>query len=355
MSLTKIENTIKNITPVDKGLEQAATEHLDNLTKPRGSLGRVEDLARFIYAIQGSDTLSVDPARVYTIAGDHGIAAHGVSLYPQEVTRQMVLNFLNKGAAISVLANTAGAELRVVDAGCVGDDFPAHPELIRAKVAPGTANMLEGPAMTMKQCAQAVNLGMELARHASYEGIKTLLTGEMGIGNTTPATALYCAYLNLAPSYITGPGTGLDAHGLDNKVRVIEQCLAMHAGVISKADPVEILASLGGFEIAALAGLILGAAAQKTMVIVDGFISTAAYAAAWKICPQVQDYCVLSHVSAEPGHKLAAREMGLSPILDLGLRLGEGTGAALCLPILRAAADIYNDMATFGQANVSDK
>ncbi len=341
------------ISPVDRALADPGQAHLDNLTKPQGSLGRLEELALQLYMIQGGNKPQADPCRVYTVAGDHGVVAEGVSLFPQEVTRQMVANFVHGGAGINVLARTAGAELFVVDAGCLGGPFDAHPNLIQGKVAEGTANLAVGPAMSIAQCEQALLLGVDLADRAKAAGVRVLGTGDMGIGNTTPSTALYCAYLGLDPAPMTGPGTGLDQAGVGRKVAVIKRGLAANAAAISSGDPLTILAALGGYEIACLAGLILGAAKNRQMVCVDGFISTAACVAAWKLCPATADYTVLAHASAEPGHKLAVEKMGKTPLLHLGLRLGEGTGAALAMFLLRSAAAIFNEMASFASAGVS--
>lgn len=348
-----LKAVLADIKPVDMSLAPAGQAHLDNLTKPQGSLGRLEELALQLYLVQGGKAPVADPARVYTIAGDHGVVEEGVSLFPQEVSRQMVLNFLNGGAGINVLARTAGVELFVVDAGCKGPDFDEHPSLIRGKVAEGSANLAKGPAMTRTQCEAALRLGIDLADRACADGVRVLGTGDMGIGNTTPSTALYCAYLGLEPDAMTGPGTGLAPEGVRKKIEVIRRGLAANAAALASGDAVEILAALGGYEIAALAGLILGGAKNRQLICVDGFISTAACVAAWKICPAVADYTVLSHASAEPGHKLAVERMGKKPLLDLGLRLGEGTGAAVAMFLLRSAAAIYNDMASFTSAGVS--
>ncbi len=349
----QLDAVLNAIAPVDLGLEPAARAHLDNLTKPRGSLGRLEDLAARLVCIQGGGKPAADPARIYTVAGDHGVAAEGVSLFPQEVTRQMVLNFVGGGAGINVLCGTSGAQLFVVDAGCLGGTFPEHPSLIQGKVAPGTANLALGPAMTQDQCVAALLLGVSLADRAAAEGVRVLGTGDMGIANTTPSTALYCAYLGLEPREITGPGTGLSAQAVARKAEVIGRGLRANAAAMASGDPLAVLAALGGLEIACLAGLILGGAKNRQAVCVDGFISTAAYAAAWKLCPHVREYCVLSHASAEPGHARAVAALGLTPVLDLGMRLGEGTGAAMTVFVLRCAADIYNKMASFASAGVS--
>lgn len=350
----KFKEAIAAISPVDQSLAAEGQAHLDNLTKPLGSLGRLEELALQIYLVQNRERLTVDPMRIYTVAGDHGVNAEGVSCFPQEVTRQMVLNFLNGGAGINVLAETVGAQLYVVDAGSCGGTYDEHPNLIQAKVAPGTANLAVGPAMTREQCLEALLLGISLADRAHEEGVKVLGTGDMGISNTTPSTALYCAYLGLDPEEMTGPGTGLDADGVVSKANVIRKGLAANGDVVASGDALDILTCLGGLEIATLAGLILGGAKNRQLVCVDGFISSAAYISAWKLCPAVRDYCLISHASAEPGHVKAVRAMDMLPYLDLGFRLGEGTGAACAMFLVRSAANIFNDMATFADAGVAE-
>lgn len=342
------------IKPVDAALFPKAQAHLDNLTKPRGSLGRLEELAARLFAIRGGQRPVVDPARIYVCAGDHGVAAEGVSLFPQEVTRQMVANFLAGGAGINVLADTAGIDLRVVDAGCLGEPFPAHPRFAGARVASGTANLAAGPAMSRQTCEKALLLGASLAAGAAAEGVMALGTGDMGIANTTPSTALFCAYLGLDPEAVTGPGTGLDADGVRRKAAVVAKALRLHGEVVASGDAVAILAALGGLEIACLAGLVLGAAANRLPIAVDGFISTAAYVAARAIVPAVADYAFISHASAEPGYAAITAALDQEPLLDLGLRLGEGTGAALALFLMRAGANVFNNMATFADAGVSE-
>jgi nicotinate-nucleotide--dimethylbenzimidazole phosphoribosyltransferase len=303
---------------------------------------------------RGGEAPAADPARIFTVAGDHGVAREGVSAFPQEVTRQMVLNFLNGGAGINVLARTVGAELYVVNAGVAGPLFDQHPDLIQYKLGDGTNNFTQGPAMDETTCERALLFGAQLADQARADGIRTLLTGDMGIANTTPSTALYCAHLGLKPQDITGPGTGLGSEGVARKIDAIQRALAVNTDAVSSRDPLRVLAALGGFELAVLAGLILGGAANRQMILVDGFISTAAYVSAWKFCPHVADYAVLSHSSAEPGYAAAVRGLGGDPLLDLGFRLGEGTGAAVALFLLRSAADIFNTMATFDEAGVAE-
>ena len=347
-------STIKNIRPLDKKHLLSAQARLDSQTKPQGSLGTLETLACRLVAIAKGNQPLIDPVRIYTCAGDHGVAAQNVSLFPQEVTRQMVHNFLRQGAAINVLARTANIDLKIVDTGCLGDPFPAHNNLLDRKVASGTIDFTQGPAMTKKQCELALTNGIELAQQAAAQNIRALGTGEMGIANTTAATALFCAFLKLDPVEITGPGTGLSVEGIKHKVKVIKQALDLHHEVLRTQDPLAILAALGGFEIATLTGLILGSAAVGLPVVVDGFISVSAYVAARAFCPGVKDYTFFAHVSAEPGFKKIIEVLNEKPLLDLGMRLGEGTGVALAMFIMRSAIDIYNDMATFTQAGVHD-
>jgi len=348
-----LAEVLASIRPVDPALYAVAQDHLDNLTKPKGSLGRLEELARRLFAMAEGRTPRVDPARIYVCAGDHGVAAEGVSLFPQEVTRQMVLNFLAGGAGINVLARASGVELRVVDAGCLGEPFAPHPLFAGTRVASGTANLAVAPAMSREVCEQALLLGVSLAGQAAGEGIRCLGTGDMGIANTTPSTALFCAYLGLDPQLVTGPGTGLTREGVTRKAGVVARALRTHASVVASGDAVDILAALGGLEIACLAGLVLGAAVNRLPIAVDGFISTAAYVAARAICPAVADYAVLSHASAEPGYQAIMHALDARPMLDLDFRLGEGTGAALAIVLLRSAAAIYNEMATFAAAGVT--
>ena len=348
-----LKETLQAIKPTDKGLLQRAWKHLDNLTKPRGSLGRLEEFAARLFVIADGEKPGVDPARIYTCAGDHGVVEAGVSLFPQEVTRQMVLNFLNGGAAINVLAKTCGVDLKVVDVGSKGPGYSEHENLIQKKVAQGTKDLSAGPAMSRDECVRAIELGIMLGDEAKAEGIRCLGTGEMGIGNTTPSTALYCAYLGLDPFEISGAGTGLDGEGIRHKAEVIARGLKANEQAIISGDPLDILAALGGLEIACLTGLILGAAKNKMPVVVDGFISTAAFVAAWKMNAHVLDYAFFSHVSAEKGHEKILQILKMKPVLNLGMRLGEGTAAALAIFILRCAVNIFNDMATFEGAGVS--
>ncbi|WP_027723148.1 nicotinate-nucleotide--dimethylbenzimidazole phosphoribosyltransferase [Maridesulfovibrio zosterae] len=351
-SREKLESVIVQVKEINPALEKAARAHLDNLTKPIGSLGRLEDLAVQMFMVSGGEIPQSDPACIYAIAGDHGVNEENVSYFPQEVTRQMVENFLAGGAGINVLAGTSGVDLIVVDAACKGGRFPNHSHLIQRKIAQGTANITKGPAMSEHGCLKALFLGIDLADEAHARGVKSLGTGEMGVSNTTPSTALYCAYFGLDPEKITGPGGGIDEEGIVRKIGVVKKALAVNAATVDSGDIFAILRALGGYEIAALAGLIIGGARNRQMVCIDGFISTAAYAAASKLCPAVRDYCVLSHASAEPGYAEIIEALGCRPLLHLDMRLGEGSGAALSMFMLRAAANIYNDMATFSDAGV---
>lgn len=353
--MKRLQSCIHAIQPCDPTgtLSQKAQAHLDNLTKPQGSLGDIETIARRLFCIQGGNSpISADPARIYTVAGDHGVAEEGVSSSPQCVTRQMVLNFLNNGAAINVLCKNSNCDLLVVDAGVCGEDFEEHPRLIRHKVAQGTRNMCREAAMSVDECLEALLLGISLADKAHNDGYRIIGTGEMGIANTTPSTALYCAYLQQSPTKITGMGTGIAPEQIPHKIAVIQKALALHARVIANENVFDILAALGGLEIATIAGLILGSAKHRMPIVVDGFISSAAWLAAWKLCPTVEDYSFFSHASAETGQQCLFAHTKYKPLLNLGLRLGEGTGAALSLPLFSAAAAIYNEMASFSDAGV---
>jgi len=289
---------------------------------------------------------------MFTIAGDHGVVAEGVAASPKEVTILMVLNFLRGGAGVNCLCEAAGADIRVVDAGVDAEPFQPHPRLIDAKIARGTANMAKGPAMTPEQCVRALQLGIDLAETAHKDGIRVLGTGEMGIGNTTSSSALFCAYLGFSALDMTGMGAGIPPAGLGHKTKIIQQSLNVNREAVAGGDPIAVLAALGGFEIAALAGLIIGGAARNMAVMIDGFIATAAYVAAAQLAPAVRDYCFFCHGSAEAGHGKALEALGQKPLLDLGMRLGEGTGAALGFTLLDGAARIYNDMATFESAGI---
>ncbi|MBO8093682.1 MAG: nicotinate-nucleotide--dimethylbenzimidazole phosphoribosyltransferase [Prosthecochloris sp.] len=350
--IDQFQQTLSSITAADMSLSRAVQAHLDDLTKPKGSLGRLEEIVMKYALARGTDRPELKKKKVFCFAADHGVAAEGVSAFPAEVTPQMVYNMLEGGAAINVLARHAGADLEVVDMG-VNHDFADHPALRQCKVKPGSANIATGPAMTMGETLQAVMTGVGLAREAHAQGYDLLATGEMGIANTTPATALYASLLDLPVEMITGRGTGIDDMTLGRKISVIKQSLEMNRDRLS--TPLEKLVALGGFEIAGICGLVLGAASLKVPVVVDGFISSAGAVAAMKLSCGVSDYIFFSHLSNEQGHKTIMNRLGARPILDLDLRLGEGTGAALAMQLIEASVKIYREMATFSSAGISGK
>ncbi len=343
---------LSRIQPVQASLYDIAQKRLDRLTKPLGSLGRLEEFARRIVAITGDTMPMLDKKVVFTFAGDHGVTADGVSAFPKEVTPQMVFNFLRGGAGINVLARHAGAEVVVVDIG-VDHDFGDAPGLMSRKVVRGTKNMRIGPAMTRAEAEQCIQVGIDLAREYAKNGYRIFGTGDMGIGNTTPSSAIASVLTNTAVKNVTGRGTGIDDAGLQRKVAVIEESIALNRP--DAKDPIDVLAKVGGAEIGGIAGLILGAAAERIPVIVDGFISTAGAMIAYEIEPATADYMFSGHFSVEQGQRAMLGKMGLVPILDFSLRLGEGTGAALAMQMIEAGVKIYREMATFGEAGVSEK
>jgi nicotinate-nucleotide--dimethylbenzimidazole phosphoribosyltransferase len=351
-TLKQLREFITAITPVNRDLEPEIKSHLDNLTKPPGSLGKLEDLATRYCLIRGTSEPVLGKKVIFTFAGDHGVADEGVSAFPKTVTPQMVRNMLAGGAAVNVLARHAGAEVRVIDIG-VDDPLEDAPGLIRRKIKPGTANIARGPAMTVEEAVEAIKVGIELAQQAAKEGATLIGTGEMGIANTTPSSALFSVLLPCTVEEITGRGTGIDNNTLAHKVKVIEQAIATNARRLS--DPLETLAALGGLEIAGICGLALGAASCGIPVVVDGFISSAGALVACKLNEHVKDYLFFSHRSQEAGHKIFFREFGVAPILDLEMRLGEGTGAALAMSIIEASLKVYSEMATFDSAQVANK
>lgn len=336
----------------DPKVAGALQGRLDRLTKPRGSLGRLEKLACWYGAARGTSTPVLRRKAIIVFAGDHGVTAEGVSAYPAEVTAQMVCNFLRGGAAINVLARHVGAEVAVVDVG-VAHAFPDVKGLRRCKVRPGTDNLAAGPAMTRKDAEAAVTVGMAIAEELAAAGVDVIGLGEMGIGNTTASSAITAVMTGANPRVVTGRGTGLDDAAWLHKVSVIERALATNRPDAN--DPLDVLTSLGGLEIAALAGSMLGAARCRVPVVLDGFISGAAALIAVGLEPALRGYLLASHRSAEPGHRVALDRLGLVPLLDLELRLGEGTGAALAISLLEAAVKIVNEMATFGEAGVSER
>lgn len=347
-----LKSTAESIKRIDEGFYTVAQKRLDNLTKPPGSLGRLEEFARKLVAITENKSPMLDKKVVFTFAGDHGITEEGVSAYPREVTQQMVLNFLRGGAGINVLARHAGAEVIVVDIG-VDHDFGELDGLVIMKAVRGTKNFAKGPAMSREEAVRCIEVGITLADGYAKKGYKIFGTGEMGIGNTTPSSAIAAVLTGMSVAEVTGKGTGISDASLMNKIKVIEQGIQLNSP--DPSDALDVLAKVGGAEIGGIAGLILGAAARKLPVIIDGFISTAGALIAYCLEPKTRDYLFAAHRSVEVGHKAMLDKMGLHPILDLNMRLGEGTGAALAILLIEAGLKIYREMATFGEAGVSDE
>ena len=340
---------IPTISPIhDANLAQALSDAINNKTKPLGSLGRLETLASQLGLIQRSTAVRIDQPAIIVFAGDHGVVAEGVSAFPQDVTWQMVENFLADGAAINVYARQNGCALHVVDAG-VNHTFGQRPGLVDKKVANGTRNFAKEAAMTPQECAAALEHGMALVRDLPGNVVGF---GEMGIGNTTAAAAIMHKLTGVPLSRCVGAGTGLSAEGIQRKEQVIAAAVALHAGAV---DPLGVLATFGGFEIAMMTGAMLKAAELRKVLLIDGFIVTSALLVAARLQPTILDYCVFSHCSGEHGHALMLEQLGARPLLDLGLRLGEGTGSALALPLLHAAANFLGQMATFASAQVSER
>ncbi len=343
-----------NITAPDQGLAAALQQKIDRKTKPLGALGQLEELAKKIGLIQQRLDPEFDQPHLLVFAGDHGAARAGISAYPQDVTWQMVENFLNRGAAINVFARQNEIFLAIIDAG-VAHDFGRRNGLINAKVAPGTANYIEQPAMTMDQCAQAIERGAEISRNLAANGCNLVGFGEMGIGNTASAALLTHCLTGSPLAGCVGRGAGLDDAGLARKQALLEQALTRYRSAGGNDDPLNVLAEFGGFEIAMMVGAMLGAAEARMTLLIDGFIVGAAALTAARLAPALLDYSVFCHRSAEPGHAAQLQALDVEPLLDLGLRLGEGTGAALAWPLVRAAAGFLNDMASFASAGVSEK
>lgn len=351
--MTALPNWLQRPLPSpDPEAEAAARAHQARLTKPAGALGRLETLAIHLAALQATPSPRVDPAYIAVFAADHGIAARGVSAYPQEVTAQMVANFATGGAAVSVLAALQGALLDIVHLGTVVPP-PTLAGIRTTPIAAATQDMLEGPAMTAGQLESALSAGRDAADRAAAAGARLFIGGEMGIGNTTAATAMACALLDAETSVLVGPGTGLDAGGMARKADTIRRALARHREAVKA--PGGALRCLGGFEIAALAGAFVRAAQQRLPVLVDGFIASVAALQAAVMVPALRPWLLYAHRSAEPGHAAVLSALAAEPLLDLGMRLGEGSGAAVALPLLRAACATHNGMATFAAAGVSDR
>lgn len=341
------------IPPLDLDAQRQARRRWDSLTKPLGSLGLLEDLGTRLAAMTGRPVPAIGRKAIFTVAADHGIAAEGVSAYPSSVTAQMVLNFLRGGAGINVLARHAGAEVFVVDAG-VAEKIPAMDGLLHRRIRAGTANFAREPAMTSEEALASVEGGMALFRELHERQPFGLVgLGDMGIGNTTASAALTAVFTGRPVREVTGRGTGLDEPGFDRKVRLLEQALEKHRP--DPLDPLDALAKVGGLEIGFLAGIALASAQARVPVVVDGFITTAAVLTAWGLAPEVRHYLVASHRSVEPGHSIALKTLGLEPLLDLQLRLGEGTGAALAFQLIEASCKLLSEMATFEEAGVDGK
>jgi nicotinate-nucleotide--dimethylbenzimidazole phosphoribosyltransferase len=334
----------------DAQARHSAAGRQAELTKPPGSLGRLEELAVRLAGLQGTDRPRLDRVRITVFAGDHGVAAEGVSAFPQAVTTEMIRNFSRGGAAISVLARELGAELEVVDLGAVVDPGPL-PGVVGARIAPGTGNLRREPAMLAEELAAALDGGRDAAERAAEAGAQLFIGGEMGIANTTAATALACGLTGHSPEALAGPGTGLDAAGVDRKAAVIRDALGLHTP--DPAEPLEALRTVGGFELAALAGAYIAAAQRGVPVLVDGFIATTAALAAVRLNPAVAPWLLYGHRSAEPGHDAVLAALDAEPLLDLGMRLGEGSGAATAVTLLRTALALHNGMATFAEAGIS--
>ncbi len=381
------------IASINGKFNETAQKRLDNLTKPLGSLGRLEEFARRLVAITENTMPSLDKKVIFTFAGDHGVADEGVSAFPKEVTKQMVFNFLNGGAGINVLARHAGAEVVVVDLGVdfdfahvgarvQGQALPLHlidqnnvgatlavaqnnetsdksagaspaTAFISKKIMPGTKNMRKGPAMAREEAERCIAVGIELAEEYAAKGYKIFGTGDMGIANTTPSAAIASVITGKSVSEVTGRGTGIGDDALRNKIIVIEDSIALNKP--DAKDPVDVLSKVGGAEIGGIAGLVIGAAMNRIPVVIDGFISTAGALIAYCIEPKTKDYMFAAHSSVEIGHKAMLEKIGLRPILDLDLRLGEGTGAALAMLLIEGGLKIYKEMATFGEAGVTNK
>jgi len=338
------------VEPPKRELEKFARKRLDNLTKPKGSLGRLEDLAVRLVSIYGEPFPKINKKLSLVFAGDHGVTAEGVSAFPKEVTRQMVYNFLIGKAAINVLARHAGSVVKVIDVG-VDYDFPNAEGLIIRKVVKGTRNFAIEPAMTRNEAIRTIEAGYEVTKEFIKEGFNMVGIGDMGIGNTTASSAITSVIVGIDPALVTGRGTGIDDTKLEKKIAVIRKAIELHKP--NPNDPIDVLAKVGGAEIGAVAGAILACSEAKIPVILDGFNTTSGALIAYKINLLTREYTIASHLSEEIGHKVQLEYLGLEPILNLGMRLGEGTGAALAMTILEASLKIYSEMATFEEVGVS--
>ncbi len=347
-----MEEVLSGIEPVSRRLLEEAQRRLDNLTKPKGSLGRLEELGKRFVAIRGDLEERVSGKLVFVFACDHGVVEEGVSAFPKEVTQQMVLNFLNGGAGINVISRFAGAEVKVVDVGVDAD--LSHLEargLILKKVGYGTSNIARGPAMSEQQALESVKVGFDLASQAVDEGYNLLAVGEMGIGNTTPSSAIYAVVTGRPVEEVTGRGTGIDDEALKKKIEVVKRAIEVNNP--DPSDPMDVLRKVGGFEIGAMMGVMLAGAFYRVPVVVDGFISSASALLAVALKPEVKDYLIFSHRSQAYGHDAVLGHLGVKPLLDLGMRLGEGTGAVLGMWLVHLGEKILHEMATFEDASVA--
>jgi len=346
-----LAKTIKDIRPLDEAAMTAARQRQDTLTKPPGSLGRLEELSIRLAGIQGKAHPTIERKVIFTMAADHGVVAEGIGNWPQEVTAQMVENFLRGGAGINVLARQVGARICFVDMG-VASDLKPHAHLIVKKIGYSTKNMCVEPAMSEAEALKSLTTGIEIVSAEADKGLDIVGTGDMGIGNTTASSAIFAAITGRTAGEVTGRGTGLSDEQLDHKIAVIDRAIKLNKPDAKK--PLEVLARVGGFEIGGLAGIMLGAAARHIPIVIDGFISGAAALIAVALAPQLREYLIAAHASAEAGHPLMLQHLGLMPLLSLDMRLGEGTGAALGIFIAEAAARTLNEMATFAEAGVSE-
>jgi len=346
-----LQQAIERIGHLDERAMQAARQRQDCLTKPVGSLGRLEELSIKVAGIRGVALPAIDRKAIVVMAADHGVAAEGVSLYPQAVTPQMVRNFLDGGAAINVLARHVGARVVVVDMG-VATELEARDGLVSCKVAHGTRSLTRGPAMSRDEAMSAIEAGLEILDLEVDKGLDIIGTGDMGIGNTTSSSAITAAITGAAVAKVTGRGTGLGRRQLAAKVQAIEAALKVNQP--DAASGMDVLTKMGGFEIAGLVGLMIGAAEHRIPVVIDGFVSGAAALVATTMAPHLRDFLIAGHVSTEPGHRVALKHLGLKPVLDLDMRLGEGTGAALAISVIEAAVKALAGMATFAQAGVCE-
>jgi nicotinate-nucleotide--dimethylbenzimidazole phosphoribosyltransferase len=349
--MRKLETTIENIGDLDKDAMKEAKKRQDSLTKPLESLGILEELSIKVAGITGNPLPEIKEKVIVIMAGDHGVVKEGVSAYPQEVTPQMVYNFVNGGAGINVLARHIGARVVVVDMGVAADI--ESPEVVNKKVGYGTESMAKGPVMSREEAIRSIETGIDVFQNELERGLDIVGVGDMGIGNTTPSSAITAAIIGESVEKVTGRGTGVDNRTFENKIMVIEKAIKLNNP--DPKDPIDVLTKVGGFEIGGMTGIYLAGAANRIPVVVDGFISGAAALLAYRLEPKVKDYLIASHCSVEIGHEILLDWIGINPLLNLNLRLGEGTGAALGINLVEAGCRILSEMATFADAGVSGK